>query len=793
MNDLRFAFRQLIKNPAFTIIATLALGLGIGANTAIFSVVNAVLLRPLPYPDPEKLIVLRETTDAFTWGSVSYPNYLDWREAQRGFTDLALIRREDYNLSTAGAETEPGQVGGTRVTANYLSIMQVLPRLGRDLTERDDQPGSAKVVLISERLWQERFGGSPSAIGKKLIVDTVPREIVGIFPTALRYPRNVEIILPFAELRAAENVLQRDNHPGFTAIGRLKPGVTLQQAKADMENVARDLERKYPESNTNRRIRMQPLLEVAVSDYRHALGLLLAAVGCVLLIACANVANLQLARALARSKELAVRAALGASRWRLARQLLIESTVLAFVGAVLGVILAIWGLDAILALSPPKVPRFQETRIDLRALFFTASIALGSGLLVGIWPAWQISRTASLTNALHEVGMRGGSGGIRRHRARAILMVTQVALAVILLAGAGLTLKSFWRAQSEPLGFEPRGILTMLISLPKARYDKPEKIAAFHVQLLERVRSLPGVAGAAIGANVPFDNTEWDSSFYITEALKPQPGKEPSTEVNIVSPDYFRILGMPILRGRGFGPQDVAGRPRSIIIDKSFARRYFPNVEPIGRHLDDNQSMDKNAPPLTVVGIVPRTRNEAPGEENVERLHLPQMHFCALANAIKKEVITIDPDQPVAAVSTMEKNIGESLVARRLTMTLLGVFAGVALVLASVGLYGVMALSVTQRTRELGIRMALGAARRDVFRLVLGQGMILVSLGIGLGLIGAIAASRALSSLLYGIGALDVSALAIAIASLALVALLACWLPARRATLVDPIQALRTE
>ncbi len=629
MNDLRFAFRQLAKNPAFILIAVLALALGIGANTAIFSVVNAVLLRPLPYPEPEKLIVLRETTDAFTWGSVSYPNYLDWREAQRGFTDLALIRRDAFNLSTAGGETEPAQVGGSRATANYLSIMQVLPRLGRDLTERDDQPGSGKVILISERLWQERFGGSLNAIGQKLIVDTVPREIVGVFPSALRYPRSAEIILPLAELRAAENVLQRDNHPGFTAIGRLKPGVTLQQANADMENIARELERKYPQSNTNRRIRMQPLLEAAVGDYRHSLNLLLAAVGCVLLIACTNVANLQLARALARSKELAVRAALGASRWRLARQLLTESSVLAFIGAVFGVILAIWSLDAILALSPPKVPRFQETRIDLRALFFTASIALGSGLLVGIWPAWQISRTASLTNALHEVGMRGGSGGIRRHRARAMLLVIQVALAVILLAGAGLTLKSFWRAQGEPLGFEPRGILTMLISLPKARYDKREKIAAFHVQLLDRIRSLPGVAGAAIGANVPFDNTEWDSSFYLTGVPKPQPGKEPSAEVNFVSPDYFRVLGMPILRGRGFGPEDVAGRPRSVIIDESFARRYFPNVDPIGQHLDDNQSMDKNAPPLTVVGIVPRTRNEAPGEENVERLHLPQMHFCA--------------------------------------------------------------------------------------------------------------------------------------------------------------------
>ncbi len=814
MNDLRYAIRQLLQNPTFTIIAGIALALGIGANTAIFSVVNAVLLRPLPYPNPERLIVLRETTEAFTWGSVSYPNYLDWREAQGGFTDLALIRHDTFNLSTPGGETEPSQVGGAPVTANFLSIMGLSPRLGRDFTEADDQPNSGKVVMISERLWQTRFGGSPTVIGKKLIVDTVPREIIGVFPSSMRYPRNTEIIIPLSDLRAAPNVLQRDNHPGFTVIGRLKPGITLKQATADMDNIARNLERKYPESNTNRRIRMQPLLESAVGDYRQALNLLLAAVGCVLLIACANVANLQLARALTRSRELAVRAALGASRWRLARQLLTESSVLAFAGAALGVVLAIWSLEAILALSPPKVPRFQETSIDLRALIFTVSIALVSGLLAGLWPAWQISRTVALTNALHESGMRGGSGGVRRHRARAVLVVTQVALAVVLLAGAGLTLKSFWRAQQEPLGFEPRGILTMLIELPKARYDKPEKIAAFHVQLLDRIRTLPGVESAAIGANVPFDDTEWDSSFHLTGTPPNKPGQEPSAEVNVVSRDYFRVLGMPILRGRGFGPEEIAGRPRSVIIDESFARRYFPNVNPIGQHLDDNQSEAKNPPPVTIVGVVPRTRNEAPGEENVERLHLPQIYFCAaqfaqeensllvkvssgdplaLASAVKREVQALDPDQPIASVSTMEKNIGGSLAARRLTMALLGVFAGLALVLASVGLYGVMALIVTQRTRELGIRMALGAARGDVFRLVLGQGVTLVSLGIGLGLLGAIAVSRALSSLLYGVGALDLSALCIAIASLALVALFACWLPARRATLVDPIEALRAE
>jgi putative ABC transport system permease protein len=375
-------------------------------------------------------------------------------------------------------------------------------------------------------------------------------------------------------------------------------------------------------------------------------------------------------------------------------------------------------------------------------------------------------------------------------------------------------LKSFWRAQNEPIGFEPRGILTMLVTLPHARYDKPEKIAAFNAQLLDRVRNLPGVDSAAIGANIPFDDTEWDSSFHLTGTPPAKPGQEHQVENNVVSPDYFRVLGMRILRGRGFGREDIADQPRSVIIDESFAKRYFPNVDPIGQHLDDNQSEQKNPPPMTIVGVVPRTRNEAPGEENVERLHLPQIYYCAaqfpteentllvkvtsgdptaLAGAVKKEVLAVDPDQPVAAISTMEKNIGGSLATRRLTMTLLAAFAGLALVLASVGLYGVMALSVTQRTRELGIRMALGAARKDVFRLVLGQGVALVSLGIGLGLIGAIAASRALSSMLYGITALDVPAFAIAIISLACVALLACWLPARRATLVDPIEALRAE
>jgi putative ABC transport system permease protein len=811
MNDFRFAIRQLLKNPTFTIIAVFVLALGIGANTAIFSVVNAVLLRPLPYPEPERLVAINQRSHNFDFESVSYPDYLDWREANRSFTDIALVRRENLNLSTEHGDTVPIQIGGARTTWNYLSIMGLSPRLGRDFSERDDQPGSAKTALISEGLWKRQFGGDPGVIGKRLIVDAVPREIIGIFPSALRFPRDTDVIIPVAEMRAEATLLRRDNHSGFTGIGRLKPGVTLKQADADLDTIARDLERKYPESNTGQRTKLGTLLEYAVGDYRHALNLLLAAVDCVLLIACANVANLQLARALTRGKELAVRAALGASRWRLARQLLTESSVLAILGAGLGVLLAIWSRDTIAGLSPPNVARFHETRIDLQALIFTAAISLASSLLVGIWPAWKISTTAALTSALHETGIRGSDS---RHRMRAGLVVVQVALAIVLLAGAGLTLKSFWRAQQEPLGFDARGILTMNIALPRARYDSPEKIAAFYTQLLERVRGLPGVAYTAIGQNVPFDDTEWDSSFHITGTPPNEHGNAPSAEIGMVSPDYFRLMGLSILRGRAFGPEDIAGRQRSVIIDESLAQRFFPNQDPIGQHIDDNQTSDKNAPPLTIIGVVPRTRNAPPGENNIEKLHLPQMYFSAaqvpidqntllvksrssdplaLAESIKREVMALDPDQPVASISTMEKNIGESLAPRRLTMALLGVFAGLALLLASVGLYGVMALSVTQRTRELGIRMALGAARRDVFKLVLGQGVALVSLGIVLGLIGAFAASRALTSVLYGVGALDLPAFFLAIVTLAFVALIACWLPARRATRVNPIEALRTE
>jgi putative ABC transport system permease protein len=819
MNDLRFAIRQLFKNPGFALIAVIVLALGIGANTAIFSVVNAVLLRPLPYPHSEQLVLLRERLlgpSGFESGSVSYMNYLDWRAAQKSFTDLALARTEGVSLSASDETTPPEAARAGRITANYLSILQVPIMIGRDFVASDDIPGAAKVALISERVWRKQFGALPIAIGQRLNVDGVPREIIGVVSERVRFPRNCDVFLPLADLRADHDFLSRGNHDAFSCLGRLKPGATLKQAIAELDTLAAELSRRYPDSNTGRQVSAKLLLEFSVGQYRYLLCVLLAAVGCVLLIACANVANLQLARGIARRKELAVRAALGASRWDLARQVLVESGVVALIGGVCAVLIAVWSLDAVRSLLPPNVQRFQETSIDGLVLVTTSIISVIAGLLVALWPALRVSNTTSMAAELHEEGARGGSGA-QRQRARAILVIAQVALAVLLLAAAGLTLKSFWRSQQVHLGFNPRGVLTMSIALPPSRYDSSDKIVRFYDQLLEKVRRLPGVSAAAICNNEPFDHHEWDSSFHITGTPPDPPGQEPIGEMAIVSPDYFRTLGMSILRGRDFGPEDLKDRPGTVVIDELAAQKFFPSTDPIGKQIDDPVTIGlptANGVPLTIIGVVPHTRNSAPGEKEDTR-NLPMMYFSAsqfprdeenvivraktgfnphsLISPIKEQIAILDGDQAVSDVATMEENIDESLASQRLTMSLLGVFAGLALILASIGLYGVMALIVTQRTREMGIRFALGASRGDVLRLVLGQGAVLVGVGLSAGLVGAFFASRALRSVLYDVAPLDPAALISALLTLSIVALVACFLPARRASLVDPVEALRME
>ncbi|HEV3098801.1 MAG TPA: ABC transporter permease [Candidatus Udaeobacter sp.] len=819
LKDLRFALRQLFKQPGFAFIAVLVLALGIGANTAIFSVVNAVLLRPLPYPHSEQLVLLRERLlgpSGFESGSVSYMNYLDWRAAQKSFTDLALARTEGVSLSASDGTSPPEAIRAGRITANYLSILQVPPLIGRDFVEGDDVPGAAKVALISERVWRKQFGALPIAIGQRLNIDGVPREIIGVVSERVRFPRNCDVFLPLADLRADHDFLSRGNHDAFSCLGRLKSGATLKQAIAELDTISADLSRRYPDSNTGRQVSAKLLLEYSVGEYRYLLGVLLAAVACVFLIACANVANLQLARGLARRKELAVRAALGASRWDLARQMLVESGVVALLGGICAVLIAVWSLDTIRALLPPNVPRFQETNIDGLVLGITTVISVVGGLLVGIWPAFRVSNTASVASELHEESARGTSGA-QRQRARGVLVIAQVALAVLLLAAAGLTLKSFWRSQQVPLGFNPRGVLTMSIALPPSRYASPEKIVRFYDQLVEKVGRLPGVSAAAVCNNAPFDHHEWDSSFHITGTPPDPHGQEPTSEMAIVSPDYFRGLGMAILRGRNFGLEDVNGRPGTVVIDELAAQKFFPGTDPIGKQIDDPVTITDNISggvPLTIIGIVPHTRNNAPGDK-IDVRNLPMMYFSAsqfakgeqnlivrakaglnphsLVSPIKDQIATLDRNQAVTEIATMEENIDDSLASRRLTMTLLGVFAGLALILASIGLYGVMALIVTQRTRELGIRFALGASRGDVLRLVLGQGAVLVGIGLAAGLLGAFVVSRALTSVLYNVAPLDPAALISALLTLSLVALIACFVPARRASRVDPIEALRAE
>jgi putative ABC transport system permease protein len=817
LDDVRYAVRLLLKNPSVTIVAIFALALGIGANTAIFSVINAVLLRPLPYPDAGKLIVLRERSHTFERGAVGYMNWLDWHASQKSFSGLALVRREASNFSLSSGIGTPDRLRALRASSEFLSVMGLKPKIGRNLTVADDIAGSPNVALISENLWRKHFAGSPSVLGQHVLIDGLEREIIGVFPAELQFGRNPDVLLPLSEIANEPWMRNRDNHQAFWALGRLKPDVTMSQAMSDLNAIAIDLEKKYPQTNTGRTVTMRPLFEATVGDYRASLNLLLAAVVCVLLIACANVANLQFARALARSRELAMRTALGATRWAIARQLLIESTLLAVIGAIAGVFLTLWSMDAILVLTPPHLPRFHEAKIDMHVLAFTTFAALLAGILVGVWPAWRISNSKSLSLALHDAGDRSASDGPGRQRMRSGLVITQVALAIVLLAGAGLTLKSFWHAENAPLGFDPHGVLNFEMALPDAKYKAPEQRDAFWTQLLQRVQSIPGVQAAAVSSNSPFDDSEEDSYFHVTGTPPVPLGQQPSAEVSVVSPDYFRAMGMPILRGRGFGPEDLPGekgRSRSIIIDESFAQKYFAGKDPIGQHIDDNRSTDEHAPPMTIIGVVPRTRNEAPGEFNVEALHLVQEYLVAsqapetantlhvrtnlrdvspLVAAVKRELQALDPDQPIGQITTMDEAIALSLATRRLTMVLLGAFAVLALMLASVGLYGVMALTVTQRTRELGIRMALGAERTNIFKLVLGQGMTLIAIGIGIGLIGAFAAGRALMSLLYNVGAIDAGAVITAVLSLVLVALIACCVPARRATRVDPIIALRTE
>ncbi len=795
--DLRFGFRMLAKSPGFTAVAVLTLALGIGANTAIFSVVNAVLLRPLDYSDPDQLYVLWGHHPQIGREVASLPDFVDWREQNQSFEDLAAMSRRSMNLTGRG---EAERVIGARVSASLFPLLRVETIRGRAFSPEEDRPGAERVAILSHGLWQRRFGSDPAFVGETITLDGESYAVIGVAPPEFQFPGRVEVWIPLAmEVDPTE---RRGDF--LLVLGRLKPGVTQEQAQAEMTTIAQRLEQQYPNSNTKWGIEIVSLHEQVVGNIRPALLVLLGAVGFVLLIACANVANLLLARAAAREKEIAVRAALGAGRGRLVRQLLTESLLVAIIGGALGLLLALWGIDILLALNPDDVPRLSGVGVDGWVLGFTLGISLLTGILFGLVPAVQISRPD-----LHESLKEGGrtSGGSLRHRTRHILVVAEVALALVLLIGAGLMIRSFDRLQRVSPGFNPENLLTMRISLPPAKYPERQHVLNFFDQLLERVRSLPGVQSASTIDNPYIGGGGNYLSFIVEGQPTPPLDQVVDAQVRSVTPGFHRMLGVPLLRGRSLTGQDGPGNRLVCVINETMARRYFPDRDPLGQRVafdgPDGQPRWRE-----IVGVVGDVRQGGLDAEPYPEILLPEAQRTipaitlmvrtandphTLAGAVRGEVQAMDPDQPVYAVRTMDDIMKASVAQRRFNMLLLGSFAAVALLLAAVGIYGVISYSVSRRTHELGIRMALGAQPRDIFKLVVGQGMVLVVIGVGIGLAASFGLTRFLSSLLFEVSTTDPATFAGVSLLLAAVALLACYIPARRATRVDPLVALRYE
>ncbi|MEO8426416.1 MAG: ABC transporter permease [Verrucomicrobiota bacterium] len=819
LNDLKFAFRQLLKNPGFTAVAVLTLALGIGANTAIFSVVNAVLLRPLPYPDSERLVWLSERHPNFPAMSIAYPNFTDWRTQQTVFEHIGIYNWGSYNLTGDG---DPLRLRGSRISAEALVALRVQPTMGRLFREDEDKPGAPPVLLLSHKLWSSRFGGASDILNRSVTLDGRVWTVIGVMPPDFVFPGQLDIWVPVGSMSAESSYQNRGNHPGLLGVARLKPGVTLQQARAEMATIAARLEKQYPDSNKNCGVRIDPLLENRVgSTVRAALWTILGAVGMVLLIACGNVANLLLARAAARQKEMAVRAALGAVRWRIVRQLLAESLLLALTGGALGVLLANWGLGLILAISREALPRASEIRLDVSVLAFTAVVSLLTGILFGLAPAWQASRP-NLQEALRETA-RGMT--TVQARLRHALVVGEVALTLLLLIGAGLMLRTFHRLQTLDPGFSHERVISFRLDLPPQKYSTVDQQIIFYQSLVEKLGALPGVQHAGVAYQFPLAHEGWQTSFRIEGQPEPPPGQRPSMELTPVSPDYFPAMSIRLLRGRFFTDADnrehLRGRDLTglnegqlrnvglnvIIVDEEFVRRHWPNEDPIGKRV--RLSADAADPGLAVVGVVARVKMDELGEQGgFVQAYLPLWQYGGagravviktalppetLVPAVRREVQALDPEQPIYDLRTMAAIRHDSLAPQRLNLALLGLFAFVALTLAVIGLYGVLAYAVTQRTREIGIRIALGAQRHDVLGLVVREGVKLTLVGVALGLAGAFGLTRFLTSLLYEVKPSDPLTLLAMPLLLLMVALFACWLPARRAAAVDPIEALRCE
>jgi len=799
VRDVAYGLRVLVKNYAFTIVVVLTLALGIGANTAIFSFANGILLRPLPYPQSDRLAVLEETSlkEGGINIGVSYPNFLDWREQNTVFEGIATHFGTSRFAMTAGGT--PSEIRGTRVSYGLFEVLHVSPILGRTFTVEEDRPEEDGVVILGYDLWQRSFGGNPNVIGQKVIISSRPRTIIGVMPRGFRFPEVSELWVPLA---VTTKIYTRTDH-GLEAIARLKDGVTIAQAQTEMNNIVKRILEQNPVTNEGLGLNVTSLRENLSGSYHDALLILLGVVGCVLLVACVNVANLMLARATARQKEFALRAALGASRWRIIRQLLLESLLLAIAGGVLGFVLSIWALRLLLTAIPGDLPFWMNFNLDWRVLGFTLAITLLTGLIFGAMPALQTSRV-DLNDTLKEGG-RGNSGV--RSRARNLLVVSEIAMSLVLLVGAGLMIQSFLRLRSVNIGLNTKNVLTATVLLPRAKYTKDDQRSAFYKQLVERVRTLPGVEAASATGTLPLGGNTWGRSLTVEGYPVMPVGQAPSIQHTVVTPDYFRTMGITLLAGRDFNDADTQDSQNVTIIDERLARQYWPNQSPLGKRVRFGPPED-NEPWFTIVGVVSAVRHQRMQEETRPSVYLPHQKIPVggmtlvartsanpkdFTGAIRREVAQLDPDLPVSEVATMEEVVAESIWQPRLYAMLFAVFAGGALLLALIGIYGVMAFLVQTRTHEIGVRMALGASARDVFNLIVGRGMKLTVVGVLIGVGGAIALTRLMHSLLFNTSATDPFTFILISLLLSVAAFLACYIPARRAAKVDPLVALRYE
>jgi putative ABC transport system permease protein len=782
----------------------LTLALGIGANTAIFSVVNGVLLKPLPYPEADRLIGVYHLTEGER-AVMSGPNFHDIARAAKSVENIAAISTGRTILTGQG---EPVRLALAEVSAALFNVLRVRPALGRSFNADENTPGKTNVVILSHGLWEQRFGADPAVIGKRIQLDGVAREIVGVMPRGFSYPAEREVWMP---LEYDEGLVTTQRGAWYlNVIARLRPGVTPDQAKAEVETLGRNLAAQYPDENGEIGMTTMPLHEAMVGNIRPALLVLLGAVGFVLLIACANVANLLLARAAARESEMAVRTALGAGRGRLVRQLLTESVILAIAGGVVGLLLAMWGVEFLIGLQPEGIPLLDSVRVDGRVLGFTLLMAVLTGVVFGLVPAIQVTR-GGLAGALKESG-RGALTSRSGARLRSTLVIAEMALAVVLLAGAGLLLRSFVKLQAVDPGFRPEQALTFELSLPESRYAKDEQTIAFFDQLLPRLKALPGVRSVGGVMGLPLSGMAFVISFEVQGRPPVPPAQRPAMQIRVTTPDYFGTVGIPVKRGRAFTEDDRAGTTPVVLITEAAARQFFPGEDPIGKRITLGWGRRVEGQRLRaggeVVGIVGDVKEAGLNEPEPPQLYLPYKQWpvsfmavvvktatppTGLTDAVRAEVHGIDPNLPLSNIRTLDQIVSRSISQPRFYMTLLALFAGVALALAAIGIFGVLSYAVAQRTREIGIRMALGAQERTVVSLIVRHAMILAACGVAIGLAASWFLSRTLSSLLFATDPRDLTTFAVVAGTLGAVALLASYVPARRATRVDPIVALRAE